>query len=450
VKRFRKTVVFLAVIASLMMGITMTATAGTPKFNKTSVSVKKKKKVKLSMKSLSKKQKKKKWSFSTSDKSVATVKRSGKTACKVTGKKDGYAVIRAKQGKVVAYALVKVGKGNKNPSGTTKAWAEKAGKKIPGVSTKKNSGSISDNSDNDNTNIVGGDDSQNNDTIVLPWSVSVSPLFPEVEEEKTVSLSASVYPDNTTDKTITWSSENTSIATVNSNGVVTGINEGEVKIYAKCGNVTGYSRVTVNARKPVENRDYKVTNKEIQFYEYDNKQYYSAIYEITNIGNKNLKLDSAQYDIYSTSGRLMDSEDWVSCDPDVIKPGEKGYVWNNFKSTDLSVGSYEIKPIFKFERTSKEVHYYPISNLSIREDQYSKVKIVGNFTNDTSEEVSMLYIVFLHYNNAGKVIAVHGTNIMDVAPGATQGFETSGLYLADYLTYNDLKNFRVIAASSVY
>ena len=426
-KRISKAVIFLVVIASLLMGVSMSATAGTPKISKTSVSVKKKKKVKLSMKSLSKKQKKIKWSFSTSDKSVATVKMSGKTACEVTGKKDGYAVIRAKQGKIVVYALVKVGKGNRITSSTTKTWAKKAGLKIPGNSKK----------------------TSDNETIVLPWSVTISPLFPEVEEENTVSLSATVYPDNTTDKTITWSSDNDSIATVDSDGVVTGIDEGEVNIYAKCGNVTGYVNVRVKARKPVEDRDYKVTDKEIQFYEYNSEMYYSAIYEITNIGDKNLKLDSAQYDIYSTSGELMGSKDWVSCDPDVIEPGEKGYVWNNFKNTDLPIGNYEIQPIFKFERTNKEVHYFPISDLSIRKDEYFKVKIVGNITNDTSEEISD-YIVFLHYNSVGKVIAVHGTNVSDVAPGTTQGFETSGIFLADYLTYDDLKNCKVIAASSVY
>ena len=79
-----------------------------------------------------------------------------------------------------------------------------------------------------------------------------------------------------------------------------------------------------------------------------------------------------------------------------------------------------------------------------------KVKIVGKIRNDTSEDISYLYIVFLHYNNAGKVIAVHGTSLIDIAPGATQGFETSGIYLANYLTYDDLKNVRVIAATSVY
>ena len=443
-KKYQRVFMLFAIVLSLLMGASITTYAGTPKFGNASITVKKKKTKKLRLSSLSVKQKKKKWKFSSSDKSVATVKRDSKTVCKITGKKDGYAVIRASQGVSVCYALVKVGNGSSSASANTIMWAEAAGIALPGIS--------SNNSANNSSYNNGGyiDYGSQHNSVVLPWFVSVSPYFPEVEEEKTIYLSAAVSPNNTTNKQITWSSENNSIATVDSYGKVTGISEGDVRICARCGNVSGYSYVTVKARKPVENRDYKVTNSEIQFYEYNNTQYYNAIYEITNIGNRNLKLSDALYDIYSTSGRLMDSDDWVSCDPDVIRPGEKGYVWNNFQSTDLPVGDYQIRPTFKFERTSKMVHYYPISNLSIREGQYSTIKIVGNITNDTNDDISLLYIVFLHYNSAGKVIAVHGTNIMDVAPGATQGFETTGVYLPKYLTYNDLTNFRAIAATSVY
>ena len=71
----------------------------------------------------------------------------------------------------------------------------------------------------------------------------------EVEEGKTITLTATVQPDNATDKTVTWSSSNDAIATV-ANGAVTGVTPGEVVISAKAGDKTATCTVTVNSATP--------------------------------------------------------------------------------------------------------------------------------------------------------------------------------------------------------
>jgi len=48
----------------------------------------------------------------------------------------------------------------------------------------------------------------------------------------TLSLSVKIEPPNATDKTVTWSSSNTAIATVNATGLVTGVSEGKATISA--------------------------------------------------------------------------------------------------------------------------------------------------------------------------------------------------------------------------
>lgn len=65
---------------------------------------------------------------------------------------------------------------------------------------------------------------------VHPTSVSVSPTTASIEVDSTVQLTETVLPANATDKSVTWSSSNTSIATVSSSGLVTGVSAGNATI----------------------------------------------------------------------------------------------------------------------------------------------------------------------------------------------------------------------------
>lgn len=66
---------------------------------------------------------------------------------------------------------------------------------------------------------------------------------------KSVALIAAVYPTNASDKTVIWSSQNSSIAAVNQNGVVTGVSKGTTTIYCKTrnGGHLASCKVTVTA-----------------------------------------------------------------------------------------------------------------------------------------------------------------------------------------------------------
>ena len=59
-------------------------------------------------------------------------------------------------------------------------------------------------------------------------------------------LRAKYIPSNTSDRTITWSTSNKRIATVNRSGVVTGKREGTVTITAKCQEKTVKAKIHIN------------------------------------------------------------------------------------------------------------------------------------------------------------------------------------------------------------
>ncbi len=69
----------------------------------------------------------------------------------------------------------------------------------------------------------------------------------ELEEGTTATLMATVTPEDATDKTVTWTSSNDEVATVN-NGKVTAVSEGEATITAKAGDQTATCTVTVTAK----------------------------------------------------------------------------------------------------------------------------------------------------------------------------------------------------------
>jgi uncharacterized protein YjdB/glycosidase len=79
-------------------------------------------------------------------------------------------------------------------------------------------------------------------------SVSVSPTTASLYAGNTQQLSATIAPANATNKTVTWSSNNTAVATVNSSGLVTAVSAGTATITAitQDGNKTATATITVN------------------------------------------------------------------------------------------------------------------------------------------------------------------------------------------------------------
>ena len=68
-----------------------------------------------------------------------------------------------------------------------------------------------------------------------------------VNPEGTLTLTATVTPDNATDRTVTWTTSDPSVATVSQDGVVTGVAPGNVTITATAGGISGTKVLTVNS-----------------------------------------------------------------------------------------------------------------------------------------------------------------------------------------------------------
>ncbi len=82
-------------------------------------------------------------------------------------------------------------------------------------------------------------------TDVAVTSVTVSQAKGYLEKNGTLHLEASVKPDNATNKTVTWASSNSAVATVSSTGQVTAKAPGTAQITATAGGKTANCAITV-------------------------------------------------------------------------------------------------------------------------------------------------------------------------------------------------------------
>ena len=104
-------------------------------------------------------------------------------------------------------------------------------------------GGASDFSKSENVYITDGGNSEHESVEVI--SISLDKSAVTVQKGKSTVLTATVKPKNATSKKVTWSSSDTSVATVDSSGTVRGVKAGTATITAKAGGKSASCKVTV-------------------------------------------------------------------------------------------------------------------------------------------------------------------------------------------------------------
>ena len=85
----------------------------------------------------------------------------------------------------------------------------------------------------------------NPSSVVAVTEITLNKTSLSLNEGSAETLVATVKPDNATDKSVTWSSSNTAVATVSDAGLVRAIQSGTASITAQAGNVSAVCIVTV-------------------------------------------------------------------------------------------------------------------------------------------------------------------------------------------------------------
>ncbi len=97
--------------------------------------------------------------------------------------------------------------------------------------------------------------------VVAVTSITLSPKTLNLEVGQTGTLTATVKPGNATNKTVTWTTSDAKVATVDNNGVVTAVGKGTATITAAADGKTATCTVTVKEPAHVHDADVTVDAK---------------------------------------------------------------------------------------------------------------------------------------------------------------------------------------------
>ncbi len=172
---------------------------------------------------------------------------------------------------------------------------------------------------------------------------------------------------------------------------------------------------------------------------------------VTNTGKKNLYLSAATMDLEDMDGHLVDSQSYVSAFPEVLKPGETGYY---FEETTLDEGmptELKVLPHVNAKESKVDCIRFETSEISITDEQFGGVKVTGRVENTTDEDHEFVYVVAFLYDANNQLIGSEFTILNDeLLAGDKIGFSMTGLGSPEWLTAGAVDHYEVYAYPQQY
>ena len=149
------------------------------------------------------------------------------------------------------------------------------------------------------------------------------------------------------------------------------------------------------------------------FYVYDSygDTVYCAYVEITNTGSEPLYISDVVFDLEDTDGHLLQTDDYISYEPNVIAQGEKAYAYSAYCDIENNVdlNNMQFVPHIKTKMATGEPHHYELSDVSVTPDG-DHFEVTGRLHNDGQESVAS-YVTIIFFDANGKCIGIDASNV---------------------------------------
>lgn len=305
------------------------------------------------------------------------------------------------------------------------------------------------------------------ETTIKATDIEIEGYEEELMVGETMSLTATVVPNNATDTSVVYKSSDTKIATVKSNGTVSGVAQGKVIIYVTSGDITKEIHITVKIKtKAIEvNTQYIVMQVGEQFKleanvfpnTADNKLTYKSIDKdianvsgngtidakacgtttvvvsngyaqtvVTVVVNENSVLDEVAYEEVAASDSDIEYPDTINADEyAIITSNMLKFYYDRKKNITIYGNGYNIylsgSDIVNCENELKsQIHFNEVEkgiSFEIRD------KLCGKITLDLSNMVTDERYLYLYDDNKEKYQEI---SIKDIN---TITIDTEGKYL---------------------
>lgn len=295
-------------------------------------------------------------------------------------------------------------------------------------------------------------------THVPVTGVSLGSTALVLEEGKSESIYASVSPYTASNTNVAWSIDNNNVATISTTITggcnITAVKSGTAIVTATTidGGFTASCAITVIEKK---NFSYLVGDAVVEIYSYSSKTRVKVYTPVTNNGNVNIYIGSCSIDIEDTNGNLKQKVDYIDCYPDLIRPGETTYVYDDVSySGDVTTGLVGIPHITIKDASTANATRYTISDVSFIDDSLSSFKASGSVTNNTELSSKLITVSIIVFDKDGKYYATLYTYIYDdLASGASANFTASNLSLMYHkgeFTKDDIGSYKAYACEQEF
>lgn len=167
---------------------------------------------------------------------------------------------------------------------------------------------------------------------------------------------------------------------------------------------------------------------------------------VMNTGTTNLYLRSGSADLEDATGHLVDSRSSVSVYPNVIKPGETAWYYEDTPLEEEPSSPLKVIPRVNVEKAKVDCIRYETSDVSFTEDSIGDIKVTGRVENTTQEAGSVVEVVILLYDAQEHFLGTISTYLHDdLNPGDKVGFSASSLGSNGNLKLADIINYRIYA-----